>query len=96
MSEPGRIPPSRKTVRLIFAIIVLAVIGWQVFSTEMRVAELRSRGFTDVAIDSTRDHAYLPLIGGVLGAALFIGIGLAIKRAVRRRDDGRRCPKEAR
>lgn len=65
----------------------MGIALWQVWQTEARVADLRAQGFTDVVISSTRDHAYFPLIGGILGAAIFVGIHLAIKRALRRDRD---------
>lgn len=87
MNAPERRSPKRR-IRVISLVFVLGLITWQVVYTEWQVARLRSQGFTDVVIDSTRNHAYFPLIGGVLGAALFIGIANAIKRALRRRREG--------
>ncbi|MES2986825.1 MAG: hypothetical protein V4808_02865 [Pseudomonadota bacterium] len=78
---------SRRRRRIAFAGITAAIILWQVVRTEWRIADLRARGFGDVVIESTRDHAYAPLIGAIIGALLCIGIGLAIKRALRRTED---------
>lgn len=43
-----------------------------------------AQGFTDVAIDSVRNHAYFPMFGGLLGAAVVIGIGVGIRKAMRK------------
>lgn len=75
---------SKHPFRVLAAIFALGTTLWQVWKTEARVADLRARGFTDVVISSTRDHAYLPLVGGILGAAIFIGIHLVIRWAWRR------------
>lgn len=75
--------PKRKT-RIILAIIGIGFVLWNIVSTEMRVAQLRDQGFSDFVISSTRNHAYFPMIGAILGSALFIGAGMAIKRLMRR------------
>ena len=62
----------------------VALVLWTVVKTEMRVRDLVSRGFTDVAIDSARNHAYAPLIGGFIGAAIMIGLVVLVKRLVRK------------
>lgn len=87
MKTPKRTPSPNRKLRVLSAVVLAGVVLWQIVQTEMRVADLRSRGFTHVVIDSTRDHAYFPLIGGLLGAALFIGVGVAIKRTFRRKRD---------
>jgi hypothetical protein len=81
---PEQTPSSKRGFRILGAIFLVGTVVWQIAQTEFRVAKLRSDGFSDFVIDSTRSHAYFPLIGGILGAALFIGAGLAIKRALRR------------
>ena len=54
----------------------------QVIATENRVRDLQSRGFSDFVIESTRNHAYFPIIGAVIGAVMFSLIFTAIKRAI--------------
>ena len=63
---------------------VAALVLWTVVKTELRVRELVSQGFTDVAIDSTRNHAYFPLFGSLLGAALTIAVVVMAKPVLRR------------
>lgn len=75
---------SKRSFRILAAVFALGITLWQVWKTEVSVADLRARGFTDVVISSTRDHAYFPLVGGILGAAIFIRIHLVIRRAWRR------------
>lgn len=84
LSQTGR---SKHTFRVVAAIFAAGITLWQVWKTEAHVADLRARGFTDVAISSARDHAYFPLVGGILGAVIFVGIHFAIKRALRRDRD---------
>lgn len=72
---------------IIGLLFLFGVTVWQVFRTEMQVANLRSQGFSEFVIDSTRNHAYFPLFGGIMGAALFIGLVAAIKRTLRKRQD---------
>lgn len=45
---------------------------------------LRGAGFGDVVVASTRDHAYLPMIGAILGAISSIGLVRVIERLFRR------------
>lgn len=66
--------------RWIALAVAMALTLFQIVSTEFRVAELTAEGFGDVVITSTRNHAYFPLIGGLVGALAFIGVGKAIKR----------------
>jgi len=63
---------------------VAGLVLWTVVKTELRVRELVAQGFTDVAIDSVRNHAYFPMFGGLLGAAVVIGIGVGIRKAMRK------------
>lgn len=63
------------------------MIIWHAAQTEFRVAQLRADGFSEFVIESTRNHAYFPLIGGLSGAALFIFAGRAIKRTFRKPPD---------
>ena len=81
---PGRTGWSKHAFRIAAGTFAVGIILWQVWKTETHVADLRVQGFTDVAISSARDHAYFPLVGGILGAAIFIGIHRVIKRALRR------------
>ena len=84
-------PPSKRRFRILGAVVFAGIILWHVAQTEFRVAQLRSDGFSDFVIDSTRNHTYFPLIGAILGVALFIGASLAIKRALggrRNREEG--------
>lgn len=74
----------KRRIRMIGGLVFAAVVIGQIFVTERRVMDLRSRGFGDVVIDSTRDHAYFPLIGAILGAGLAIAAVKAIKWASRR------------
>lgn len=82
--EPSPSHRSKRKLRAFFAIIGVGFVLWNIAVTEKRVMDLRSRGFGDVVISSTRDHAYFPMIGAILGSALFISIGLAMKRMMRR------------
>ena len=56
------------------------LILWVVVTTEIRVVDLRSQGFTDVVIDSERNHAYFPLIGGLFGSVAFIALVRGARR----------------
>lgn len=80
--RPGH-RPGRK-LRTCLAVIGAGFVLWNIAATERRVMDLRSQGFGDVVISSTRDHAYLPMIGAILGSALFIGVFWAMKRLMRR------------
>jgi len=82
--EPAPSHWSKRKLRAFFAIISVGFVLWNVAVTEKRVIDLRSQGFGDVVISSTRDHAYFPMIGAILGSALFIGVGWAIKCMIRR------------
>ncbi|MEG1452536.1 hypothetical protein [Brevundimonas sp.] len=62
---------------------VVGLVLWTVVKTELRVRELVAQGFTDVAIDSARNHAYFPLFGSLLGAAVMIGVVVTVKRFLR-------------
>ncbi|GAA0384543.1 hypothetical protein GCM10009093_09350 [Brevundimonas terrae] len=62
---------------------VVGLVLWTVVKTELRVRELVAQGFTDVAIDSTRNHAYFPMFGSLLGAAVMIGVVVTVKRFLR-------------
>ena len=75
---------SRTRSRAVFAVIALCLALFQIISTEMHVADLRSRGFTDVAVSSARNHAYFPLIGAIVGALLFTGIVRVIRQLLKR------------
>lgn len=79
-------PAARKWMtprRWIALAVGMALTLFQIVSTEFRVAELKAEGFGDVVIESTRNHAYFPLIGGIVGALAFIVAGKAIKRLLR-------------
>ena len=71
----------RRRILLIAAPCSVWVL-WMVAKTEKHVANLHAQGFTDVAIDSARNHAYFPIIGAILGAGLFIAISIGIKRCL--------------
>lgn len=58
----------------------IAIMLFQIISTEFRVTELKAEGFGDFVIRSTRNHAYFPLIGGIVGALTSIVIVKALKR----------------
>lgn len=75
--------PSKRKIRAISSLVLFCLVIWQVIRTEREVSRLRAAGFTDVVIDSTRNHAYFPLFGGILGAALLLGLTVAIKRVLR-------------
>ena len=77
----------KRRVWLLFLPVMLTL--WVVITTEMRVADLRSQGFSEVVIDSERNHAYFPLVGGLFGAAVSIALVRCAKRLFRRRQ-GRR------
>ncbi|WP_312815406.1 hypothetical protein [Brevundimonas sp.] len=64
---------------------VSGLVLWTVVKTERRVRELVAQGFTDVAIDSVRNHAYFPMFGSLLGAAVMIGVVVTVKRFLRAR-----------
>lgn len=80
--EDRDLPPPNRRARWIFAIIGTVFVVWQIFTTEKRVAQLRADGFGEVVIESTRNHAYFPIIGALFGSLLFIGIYTAVKRAL--------------
>lgn len=85
--EPEEPSPSHWTkpkLRAFFAVIGVGFVLWNIAITEKRVMDLRSQGFGDFVISSTRNHAYFPMIGAIVGSALFIGVGWAIKRMTRR------------
>lgn len=82
--EPSPGHRSKRKLRAFFAIIGAGFVLWNIAITEKRVIDLRSQGFGDVVISSTRDHAYFPMIGAILGSALFIGVGFVAKRVMRR------------
>jgi uncharacterized membrane protein YeaQ/YmgE (transglycosylase-associated protein family) len=82
-NEHARRKPGAR-IRWLFAIIGAAFVLLQILATEKRVGQLRADGFSDVAISSTRNHAYFPIIGAVIGSLLFIGIFTAIKRMLKK------------
>ncbi|MDX8356857.1 hypothetical protein [Sphingopyxis terrae] len=86
MNEPTQTSPVKRRVRIIAALIVVLSVLWQVGTTEWRIHQLRAQGFGQVVVDSTRDHAYFPLAGGLIGATLFVLAGRAIKRLLSRPD----------
>jgi hypothetical protein len=77
--------PNRRA-RLMLVLIGTVLILWQIAATEYRVAQLRADGFGDVVISSTRNHAYFPIIGAVLGSLLFIGLFTVLKRLFRKNE----------
>lgn len=86
MSTERKDPPKTR-LRVIFATIAFCVVLFQVVKTEIHVADLRSRGFTDVVTTSARNHAYAPLVGAIAGALLFTGIGIGLRRLVRKPEE---------
>ncbi|MBV5262486.1 hypothetical protein [Pinisolibacter aquiterrae] len=82
VSTPSRRP--KRTTTIVIGLVGLGFVLWNVVGTELHVMRLRGAGFGDVVVASTRDHAYLPMIGAVLGAISSIGLVLAIKRLSRR------------
>ena len=85
--EPEESSPNQSSKRKLsafFAVIGVGFVLWNIAVTEKRVMDLRSQGFGDFVISSTRNHAYFPMIGAIVGSALFIGVGWAIKRMLRR------------
>lgn len=86
MEEPAQISPIKRRARILSALFVFLFALWQVGATEWRVHRLRAQGFGQVVVDSTRDHAYFPLAGALIGAALSIVAGQAIKRLLSRPD----------
>lgn len=71
--------PVKIAVRIILGAVIVGVAAWQIAQTEWKVATLRERGFSDFVIESTRNHAYFPMIGGLIGAVLAVLIVKAIK-----------------
>lgn len=86
MEELAQTSPIKRRARILSALFVFLFVLWQVGATEWRVHQLRARGFGQVVVDSTRGHAYFPLAGALIGAALFIVAGRAIKRVLSRPD----------
>lgn len=82
VSTPSQRP--KRTMRIVIGLGGLGFMLWNVVGTELRVMRLRSAGFGDVVVASTRDHAYFPMIGAILGAITSIGLVLVIKRLFRR------------
>ncbi|KTE78581.1 hypothetical protein [Sphingopyxis sp. A083] len=80
MNDPQNTSPGKKRARILSALFVGLFVLWQIAATEWRVYKLRAAGFGQVVVDSTRDHAYFPLAGALIGAAVFISAGAMIKR----------------
>ena len=70
----------KSKLRWVALAAAIAFTVFQIAETEMRVAELETDGFGEVAIASVRNHAYFPMIGAIVGALVFIGIGKLLKR----------------
>lgn len=80
--DPARGGRSVKlAVRIFVGVVLVGVVGWQVAQTESKVASLRERGFSDFVIESTRNHAYFPMIGALIGAVVAVLIAKAVKAA---------------
>ena len=77
-AKKRRFTPLRILLLCIGAVFVLL----QVLSTENRVRYLQSIGLPEVAIDSTRAHAYFPIIGAFIGAVVFSLAFIVIKRVI--------------
>jgi len=75
----------RIAVRIIVGTLMAGAVALQVARTEWKVATLRERGFSDVVIESTRNHAYFPMIGALAGAVVVVLICKAIQAAWSRR-----------
>lgn len=78
-TKKRRLTPLRILLLCIGALFVV----WEVLNTEHRVRDLQSRGFSDFVIESTRNHAYFPIIGAFIGAIVFSLAFIAIKRVIR-------------
>lgn len=79
----GPFPRSKSWARFSLALLSAGVVLWNIVRTELRVADLRHRGFGDVVVASARDHAYFPLIGAIVGGALTIALAFGVKRLLR-------------
>lgn len=72
--------PESRTLRLWPALLLVVGVLWVIADTERRGATLRAQGFGDVAITSLRNHAYFPLIGGLIGALVSVALYRGILR----------------
>ncbi|PZO02492.1 MAG: hypothetical protein DCF29_13665 [Alphaproteobacteria bacterium] len=77
-AKKRRLTPLRILLLCIGALFVV----WEVLNTEHRVRDLQSRGFSDVVIESMRNHAYFPIIGAFIGAVVFSLAFIVIKRVI--------------
>ncbi|QIG54550.1 hypothetical protein G6N82_10640 [Altererythrobacter sp. BO-6] len=73
-------PKSNRRLRLAIGGVTAAYVILVILETEHKVSRLRDDGFDGFVIESTRNHAYFPLIGAMLGAALAIGLVRLIKK----------------
>ena len=84
-ANDGKGPANKRRftpLRIVLLCIGAVFLLLQVLSTENRVRDLQSRGFSDVAIESTRNHAYFPIIGAFIGAVVFSLAFIVIKRVI--------------
>lgn len=79
----GPSPRSKPWARFSLALLGVGAVLWNIVRTELRVADLRNRGFGDVVVASVRDHAYFPLIGAMVGGALSMALVFGVKRLLR-------------
>ena len=89
MAEPDAKSGNNWPVRIILLLVCAAYVGWTVLETEHRVSILLQQGFEPggAGIESVRNHAYWPMIGGIVGsivgALLFVAIRKVIRNAMK-------------
>lgn len=67
--------------------VSLTAFGWQVLQTEHKVARLRADGLEEFVIESTRIHAYAPLVMAIAGAAVSMALWRMVQHVLRQRGD---------
>ncbi len=86
-SSPPAGQPLARWLRASALVVSLTFIGWQVLQTEHKVARLRADGFEDFVIESTRIHAYAPLVMAMAGAMLSMALWRMVQHVLRQRGD---------